>query len=382
MASTAILNMQDLLNPITEEFPTGQNLRFNPSPLSSYQSIKMARTAARDAEKNNLYNEGGNEADEHWRKILTLAPKVIAQESKDLEVATWLTEAMVRLYGFQGLRDSLVLIAGLLEHFWDHLYPMPDEDGIDTRVGPFAGLNGTSNDGVLLAPIRRAPLTEGYTPGPFAYYQYQQALDIERTENDAARELKIQNTGFTLATIEQSVNESSNEFFINLIDDMIIIVERCRYIEQQLDNLCKGSEAPSTRAIVSIVEECQAAVRHIAAHKLLVPEDDILQEEGVDIDRVNTSGEAPTKKTSASNVLSGINNALLSREAAFETLLEIAHFFRKTEPHSPVSYALEKAVKWGKMPLEDLIFELIPDSSSRKHFSELTGVTANSNEGN
>ena len=31
----------------------------------------------------------------------------------------------------------------------------------------------------------------------------------------------------------------------------------------------------------------------------------------------------------------------------------VAHFFRRTEPHSPVAYLAEKAVKWGEMPLHD-----------------------------
>ena len=69
--------------------------------------------------------------------------------------------------------------------------------------------------------------------------------------------------------------------------------------------------------------------------------------------------------------------AINSREAAFKQLLDIAQFFRKTEPHSPVSYVLEKAVKWGNMPLNELIVELIPDSSSRERYSELTGVKSN-----
>jgi type VI secretion system protein ImpA len=369
MASSAILDIQDLLTPISEEQPSGKDLRLDASPLSSYQTIKTARYAARDAEKNNLYNEGSGEADEYWRKILTLAPKILREESKDLEVATWLTEAMVRRYGFRGLLDSLQLIEGLLDQFWEHLYPAPDEDGIETRVAPLAGLNGTSNEGVLIAPIRRIPLTEGYTPGPFAYYQYQQAVDVERTTNDDLREEKAEKLGFNLANIEQAVSASDEIFFVDLLEDMTAVIQGCRAIEKSLDSLCGSADAPSTRAIVTTVEECRSAVNHIAKHKLPI------QSEVVLADAPSQDGTAaPTIK---SNTASVIANAAISRDAAFKQLLEIAQFFRRTEPHSPVSYALEKAVKWGNMALEDLIVELIPDSSSRKHFSELTGVKSN-----
>jgi type VI secretion system protein ImpA len=36
---------------------------------------------------------------------------------------------------------------------------------------------------------------------------------------------------------------------------------------------------------------------------------------------------------------------------------------------------LTKTVKWGNMPLEELMKELIPDSSSRDTYSSLTGVS-------
>lgn len=370
MTSSVILDIQELLTPISEDLPSGKDLRLDASPLSSYQTIKTARYAARDAEKNNLYNnEGSGEADEYWRKILTLAPKILREESKDLEVATWLTEAMVRRYGFNGLRDSLQLIEGLLNQFWEHLYPMPDEDGIETRVAPLAGLNGTSNEGVLIAPIRRIPLTEGYAPGPFAFYQYQQAVDLERITNDDLREAKTEKLGFTIADIEQAVAASDESFFVATLKNMTTVIDSCRAIEKSLDNLCGSNNAPSTRAIVTAVEECRSAVNHIAKHKLPV------------ISEVSLTEDAPQEDASFSTIKSNngsvIANALISRDAAFKQLLEIAQFFRKTEPHSPVSYALEKAVKWGTMPLEDLIIELIPDPSSRKHFSELTGVKSN-----
>lgn len=371
MASSAILDIQELLTPISDDQPTGIDLRLDPSPLSSYQTIKTARSAARDAEKNNLYNDGNNDAEEHWRKILTLAPKILRSESKDLEVATWLTEALVRRHGFQGLRDAVQLIEGLLGQFWENLYPLPDEDGIETRVSPLAGLNGNSNEGVLIAPIRRIPLTEGYAPGPFAYYQYQQAVDVERTTNEDAREAKIEKLGFNFSNIEQAVAESEESFFVDMLDDLSTAIESCRSIENLLDRLCGSDEAPSTRAIVTTLEECRSAINHIAKHKLPIAEMTIVEE-------TNDDGEPKsTPKNAGNNTVNVVANALVSRDAAFKQLLEIAQFFRKTEPHSPVSYALEKAVKWGNMSLEDLIVELIPDSSSRKHFSELTGVKSN-----
>lgn len=369
MASPPVLDFASLLAPISPESPTGIDLRLDASPLSSYQTIKTARYAARDAEKNNLYRESNGEADEQWRKILSLAPGLLIRESKDLEVATWLTEALIRRNGFQGIRDAFVLIEGLIENFWDQLYPLPDEeDGIETRVSPLAGLNGAANEGVLIAPIRRVALTEGYSPGPFAYWQYQQAVELERTTNDDARSNKAEKLGFTLADIERAVEESTQHFFIDQFDDINETISSAKKVEVLLDQLCGSEHAPSMRAIVSALEECRGALNHIAKHKLPVEAEPVA---------TITEISAPTGTGAAQPVVANVASALVSREAAFKQLLDIAKFFRTTEPHSPVSYALEKAVKWGNMPLDELIVELIPDSSSRKHFSELTGVKTN-----
>jgi type VI secretion system protein ImpA len=66
--------------------------------------------------------------------------------------------------------------------------------------------------------------------------------------------------------------------------------------------------------------------------------------------------------------------AIHSREEAFRTLLKVAEYFRRTEPHTPVSYALEQAVRWGRMSLPELLTELIPEDSSREFFFRQVGI--------
>jgi len=69
-----------------------------------------------------------------------------------------------------------------------------------------------------------------------------------------------------------------------------------------------------------------------------------------------------------------------SREQAFKQLEQISQFFKTTEPHSPLSYLLQKSVRWGKMSLPELMKELLPDDSAREHFSNLTGAVIEEDE--
>ena len=48
-----------------------------------------------------------------------------------------------------------------------------------------------------------------------------------------------------------------------------------------------------------------------------------------------------------------------SREEAFEMLQGVAQFFKGSEPHSPVPYLVERAVRWGRMPLEEWLRDVI-----------------------
>ncbi len=402
MPSPSLINLEALLSPISEESPSGSNCREDPSLSNYYQQVKGARNAARSAERNNLYNDATDEADEHWRTVVGLAPKIITEQSKDLEVASWYSEAMIRRHGFAGLRDAFAIIKSLINEFWDHLYPMPDEDGIETRVSPLAGLNGEGAEGVLLAPIRNTVITQGNSTGPFTYWEYQQAVEIGRIVDMEAREEKSKKLGYSLETIEKAVSESSSDFFVNLRDDLSQAIDHYKAIGTSLDELCGTYDAPPTSNILNILEECLSAVNYIGEAKfpIEIPEED---EQGPS-DAPTTaapSGAPVTSKEAAFRQIQlasdffkksdpnspipflleqalqaeGGQGSQIARQQAFKQLSTISEFFRKTEPHSPVSYVLEKAVKWGNLPLGELVKELIPDNGSLNHFTMLTGVS-------
>ena len=366
MASPDTIDVESLLAPISDDAPTGADVREDPSPTSQYQTIKMERTQARAAERQSL-DGNSQEAYAHWTKIAQIAPKILTEESKDLEVASWYTEAMTRIHGFAGLRDSFKLIQGLLNTFWDDLHPMPDEFGIETRVSCLAGLNGEGTEGVLIPPIRKVEITEGYSPGPYGLWQYLQALDVQKLPDEDARRQKIGNMGFSLEDIEKAVEESSETFFVNSRADIEESMSIYREVGTKLDELCGIDEAPPVRAIVEVLEECLGAINHLGRFKFPAEDSTEAEEEG------EAAGEETTAEGGTVKVVKQ-RGPVESREDAFKQLNEIATFFRKTEPHSPISYMLEKAVKWGNMPLGELINELITDSSQRERYSELTGV--------
>jgi len=366
MASEEIIQLESLLQPISEDNPVGDDIREDPSPVSPYYSIKDARNAARAAERNNMFDGDSSEADDQWRKILELAPGLLQNNAKDLEIASWYTEALIRRHGFQGLRDGFKLIRGLIDTYWDNLYPLPDEDGIETRVASLTGLNGEGAEGVLIAPIRNVEITQGSDPAPFTYWKYQQALDIEKIIDEEAKADKASKLGFSNEDVEKAVADSSESFFVNIRDDVAEAIETYRAISASLDEYCGIHDSPPTSNIIGILEDCLGTINHIGKYKM--PSDEVAEESG------DSPAEGDTSSAQTAGDASQASGPVRSRDDAFKKLIEISEFFRKTEPHSPISYILERAVKWGDMPLDDLMKELIPDSSARDFYGSLTGV--------
>ena len=58
-------------------------------------------------------------------------------------------------------------------------------------------------------------------------------------------------------------------------------------------------------------------------------------------------GGAPASAGSAGPTASP--GQIVSRDDALRVLGEIANFFRRTEPHSPISYTLDEAVRRGRL---------------------------------
>src|ERR1035438_1130084 len=100
----------DLLNPISAENPAGENLRYAPV----YDKIKDARRED-DTAPQGEWKVERKTAD--WALVAKLASDAIATKSKDLQLAVWLAEAMLRREGVAGLREVLDLTRGLIETF-------------------------------------------------------------------------------------------------------------------------------------------------------------------------------------------------------------------------------------------------------------------------
>lgn len=70
-----------------------------------------------------------------------------------------------------------------------------------------------------------------------------------------------------------------------------------------------------------------------------------------------------------------IAGQIQNRDHAFHELRKLADYFKQTEPHSPVPFLLERAIRWGYLSLPELLQEMTGGNSQvLSHINQLTGM--------
>lgn len=358
-----------MLLPIEGEAPSGVDLRSDESPTAPIRNLRDARKTATQAERR---REGLDDADAEtglvpeWKTILDQVPGLIATKSKDLELAAWLTEALLRTSGLPGLAHGFRLMTGLAANFWPATFP-PAEDGDQYEmVRPIAQLNGESAEGTLFPPLRRLILTRSTTGTSYAVWQYENAFALAQQPAER-RDKRIAEGALTLETIEQSGNATSVAFFQELLAGAGDALAALTELDTTLTAKA-GSSAPSLGRLREFLEQLQERVRNLGRNVLPPPGSETVEaaaEIGGDPAAAAGGGGGSFSLTAGDSVK--------NREAALRALEQIAEFFRRTEPHSVLSYTLQDAVRRARLSLPQLMAELLSDETVRKQFFAYAG---------
>ncbi len=343
-----------ILAPISPERPAGTNLRADEAGSLAYYRIKDARSAARNAERQaDAEQERGALAAE-WRVVFDEAQDVLCRRSKDLEVAAWLTEAAIRIGGFAGLRSAFAALDGLVERYWESLHSGDAEDVAD-KVAPLTGLNGTTAEGSLIQPLRLAPLTGSNAGSAGALWHYM----VRRRKGPACAEAVL---------LAEAVTATESGVFIAIHRDIAAALDSFTALSQRLDALC-GEDAPPSSTIRNTLIEAQDALRDLSnlPPGAFDPQPDAPVQEAA-------SPEAPPPASAAAATAPAGPAELRTREDALRELGRIATFFREHEPNSPTAYTLQTLIRRARLPLADLLQELITDEAVRRAYLNVAGI--------
>jgi type VI secretion system protein ImpA len=337
----------DLLNPIAGENPCGENLRYAPV----YDKIKEARREEADVPQGDWQHERKT-AD--YALVLKLAGEALATKSKDLQLAVWLTEALINMESFSGLRAGLDFIRALLENFWDGLYPEIEDGDLELRAAPLDWL-GSRMDAVLRSlPITKTGIS-WYQQKESRLVGYEEDVADDTTKQEA-RQAAIAEGKTTGEDWDKAFSATPKAFYVDLESTLDGILEGM----ESLSGLCEekfGDDAPSFSPLRTTLEEIRHTVHGLLQKKREAEPDEAqaegeaAAEEAVPEESSAWEDSAPAAAAPRKAARAGGPQAPepVDKDDAFRRVIDVAAFLRREDPYSATPYMILRGLRFGEL---------------------------------
>lgn len=343
---------EDLLNPIPGDNPSGEDLRY--VPVSVHDKIKEARRQEDELPQGDWKREV-KKAD--YAQVVELAGEALATQSKDLQLAAWLTEALAHQEGISGLQQGLDLMRELIENFGDTLYPELDDGYADMRAGILDWVGSHLDEAV-----RRCSLTRNGFDWLLYAESRQIAPETECESNEAKREARVAHIADNKVTPEQfdaAVNQTPREYYVELMEKLNSTQTSLKTLGGLTETWTFEDEEPSFSGLRTCLEGVEQTVRVLLAKKpkpvQAAPPAETVAEppaETVAEPPAETVAEPPAETVAeppTAQAAPAITAAPADRDDAFKRVVAAAQFLRQDNAYSPVPYLMLRALRWGEI---------------------------------
>jgi type VI secretion system protein ImpA len=219
-------------------------------------------------------------------------------------------------------------------------------------MGGFAGLVADSTYVALLY----TPVVRGTKPGErseriYTALDYVRAKDMEGLDNPAERERQLELGYVAMSEFRAIADLTAADFYADTLEAINSCLASCEELGEFFRANCRDDEygEPTSPGLAGIRQQLETLQRIVA------------ELSGKDASAMESKEEETESEASGS--VASPKSQEMTRESAFQTIERVAQFFERTEPHSPVYFALRQVVRWGRMPFPDLLAELIADDS-------------------
>jgi type VI secretion system protein ImpA len=362
----------DLLEPIDKANPGGASIRYTPL----FDQIKHARIEEEEIPQGEWKRER-KVAD--YALVVKLATNALAKSSKDLQVAAWLTEALLHREGFGGLRSGLELLHQLLARFWDHLYPELDDDGdSELRAAPLEWVGGYLQDAVRSVPLNQSGHSfVDYKQSRTVGYEEDVKADASRM---AARGAALEEGKLSPEEFDDGLAATPKAWYTELVQDLDGCVEALDALDLEGQERF-GEYAPGYHKLRDTLQEVRQVASQLLARKLELEPDPVVPPAGPEAgdtdgaaappgpgvvagdgggDSVSIGGgsgatpAAPAAPTAASAASAApVTTEPSNAEDAAARIAAAARYLRRENPMSPAPYLLLRSLRWGELRTTD-----------------------------
>jgi len=323
-------DIEELLAPVSEEAPSGENLEYDPS------FSELERAAAGKEER----YSGGElipAEDPDWKALRQLAVDLFGR-TKDLRVAVQLVRAETALSGIEGLAGGVAMLKAMLDRYWDSVHPrLEPEDDYDPmfRINALAPLSDLAG---LLGVLRKTVLVEARAIGRFTFRD----LDIveERAtvaEGEAAP---------TLELLKAALRDAGSDYAEAAVGRLGQALEGLKAIEAVFQERAKDGQGPDLDALSRML-----------GYGIAFLKTGIAQAEDTEVGE----GEVEATDAAPAGGKGGVG-ALRSREDVKRILEQVCDFLERTEPSNPAPLLIKRAQRLLDRNFIDIIQDLAPDA--------------------
>lgn len=342
------LELSELLDPIPGDNPGGEYLRYD----AIYDQIRQARVEEEDLPSGEWEKERKT-AD--FALVIRLSREVLSSRSKDLQIAAWLTEALLRREGFGGLAAGLDLTRSLLENFWEHLHPeLEEDDDAEMRAAPLVWVGGYLDRAVRLMPV----VLEGFDIGAYRDSRtvgYEEEADTY--EKRDVRNAAIAAGRMTAEEFDAAFNATPKAWYREQLAEIDAALEAVAALERVSDEKF-GRDAPSYSTLADAIREVRQALSQLLAQKLEKdPDPAEVVTEAIVAGTAAGGGEARAAGSAGSVSVPGVFAGpaavpapqLNGRAGAEAGIAAAARLLRKESPTDPGPYLLLRGFRWGEL---------------------------------
>ncbi|RMU73103.1 ImpA-like protein, partial [Pseudomonas syringae pv. apii] len=232
------LSLADLTAPINGG--SGEDLSFS----TLFDQVKEARRADPDYLTQGDWQTDLKSSD--WEQTITLAAQGLAEQSKDLMLVAWLSEALAHKYHFVGITFGLTVAERILQNFWDDLYPSL-EDGVEERAARLAWLKTT-----LTEVVGGLPITQGQN---FGLLRYDESRHVENLalQNPKAMQSAVEEGKINAEIFQRSVVLTDSDHLRLKASEIAASLYACQQLQATADTLF-GRDAPSLVTLSDILQ--------------------------------------------------------------------------------------------------------------------------------
>lgn len=354
------MNLESILKPFPGPLVCGEDMSFSPE----FDVIAEARRFDDPLLGQGEWVTPIKEAD--WPAVVSLCSSLLETRSKDLRLAVWLVEGLARTAGIGGLAKGYALLSRLCEVFWDDIHPLAEEGDLAMRAGCLRWLLSQSPGIIRELPI--ALETEVW-----------EALDRADVfapvhgRNPHQREVHL----CAVLSIFDDLDSPLRDGLSVVLQDGLKGAQQALISLDQLQGILEPRLAQDGPGFEATRGALQDLVRKL--EQVILPALGIKQGGDTDWSRKGLAEEVrPSPRIDDVSLQAGgdgySTRGITDRASALAQLREVAAYFRRAEPHSPVAYLADKAARWGEMSLHEWLAAVVKDGSALAGIEEALGV--------